>query len=146
MGTKSRNIARKNTVIILLMIVIWALIVYFSIELGKKYINNTINSIEIRSQQNQMKLVEENKQLNNKIDALNEEIKGLKLTISTLNSDINNFSNEVKTLESSINAINATVGNSSSVQLELGKKINVLDQRLSEMKKSLKMLLEAPSE
>ncbi len=146
MDKAKRNAIIKNIVIIILMIALWGLIVYFSIELGKKYIENKINDIEIRAQQDQMKLIEENKTLNERIDKLNTRITDLKDTIVNLNDDIDAFSSEVKVLEGSIESINAAVAGSASVQLELGKKINTLDKRLSEMKKSLKMLLEAPSE
>lgn len=130
--------------IIVVLISAWLFIVKYGIDTGKAYIDNALNRIEMRSLENHQSLTQENVKLNKEIDTLNADIEKLRGDIATLNEDILLFSLEVGSLKSSIDLIDTSVSSSVEIQADIGNRIDLLEQRLVELKNSLNMLLEGP--
>lgn len=151
---KHSDAAKKKKVIkgvltgffILILIAAWLFIVKYGIDLGKEYIDDALSSVEMRGLENHQRLVEQNAELNLDIETLNGDIEKLRSEITKLNDEILLFSLEVRSLKSSIDIIDSSVSNSVAIQAEIGTKIQNLDNGLQELKKSLNILLEAPSE
>ncbi len=133
-------------VIIVVLISAWLFIVKYGIDLGKEYIDDALSAVEMRGIESQQRLVEQNTELNKDIETLNGDIEKLRSEITALNDEILLFSLEVRSLKSSIDIIDTSVTNSVEIQAEFGSKIQDLDDGLQELRKSLNILLEAPSE
>jgi len=151
---KHSDKARKNKIlkrvlmgfVIVVLISAWLFIVKYGIDLGKEYIDEALSAVEMRGIESQQRLVEQNAELNKDIEALNDDIGKLRAEITDLNEEILLFSLEVRSLKSSIDIIDTSVTNSVQIQAEIGSKIQDLDNGLQELRKSLNILLEAPSE
>jgi peptidoglycan hydrolase CwlO-like protein len=107
----------KDFLSIFLFLVVWGGLVWGGFYIAKQYLDKSINNIQ---QTNAMNMQE----VNEKLDSLNLELQALKKEIS--NTD-------------------QTISSSGSIQVELNKKIMVLDQQLKNLEKSLKILKEAPN-
>lgn len=146
--------ARRNEILkkvlkgfgIVLLVLAWLLIVKYGIEYSKMYIDEALSDVEMKSDDNFQRLLEENIILNKDIEGLNEDIDKLRNEVATLNEEILLFSLEVRSLKSSIDIIDTSVTNSVEIQAEIGARIQELDERLQELRKSLNILLEAPNE
>ena len=134
--------------LVLFLIGLWLGIVYKGIEIGKAYMDEALLTIEMQNNINHQTAMIENERLyaeiSEDVEALNSEIILFKSDVNALNDAIGMFSTEVEALKSSIDFIDTSVANSIVVQGEIGSKIQSLDARLQELRRSLNILLEAP--
>lgn len=135
-----------NGFAIVILAIVWLLIVKYGFEYSKLYIDDALADIEMKSNENYLKLEQQNNMLNKDIDSLNDDIGMLRDEVATLNEEILLFTLEVRSLKSSIDIIDTSVSNSVQIQAEIGVRIQELDVRLEELRKSLNILLEAPNE
>jgi hypothetical protein len=133
---------------VLFLIGLWSGIIYKGVEIGKQYMDEAIFDIEMQNNLNHQEAMIENERLyaeiSEDVGTLNSEIVLFKSDVKGLNEAIDLFSLEVQSLKSSIDFIDSSVANSIVVQGEIGNKIQSLDTRLQELKRSLNILLEAP--
>lgn len=132
--------------VIITMIVVWLLIVKYGFEYSKMYMDDALEKIEMKSDENYQKLVQQNSIINKDIEGLNVDIESLRAEVAGLNEEILLFTLEVRSLKSSIDVIDTSVSNSVQIQAEIGARIQELDEKLEELKKSLDILSEAPNE
>ncbi|AKL93788.1 hypothetical protein CACET_c02720 [Clostridium aceticum] len=106
-----------TVLIIFFSISLWGFVVYYGYTYAKDYIDTTIRNVQ---QENAMN-----------IQQLSEEVHTLKQEIVNL----------IQSLEST----DSTLSDSASLQIRIDRRLEILDQNLKELEKSLKILKEAPS-
>lgn len=141
---RSRKKQVVNMIAIVFFILVWALVCYKGLTFGKQYLDNHIAALDAKNQSNYQMILLENASLNKKLEGLNHDMETFKGDVVSLNEAIEAFGVEVASLKSSIDFIDTSVGTSITVLNEMGNMIQALDNRLEELKTSLKILSEAP--
>lgn len=117
---QARRTGRKNTglkvVLFLLSLAVWCGMVYGGFYYSKQYLDQSILKIQ-------------------QTNAMN---------IQELNDRLINLAAEMQDLKKLLSNTDQTLSSSGSLQRDLNAKINMLDQQLQNLEKSLKILKEAP--
>jgi chromosome segregation ATPase len=113
---RKKTSSKLGFIYILLLLLIWAGLVYGGFYFTKQYLANAINNIQQTNAMNMQEVKE-------RLDSL---------------------TNEMIALKSELSSTDETLSSSSGIQEQLNKKIDLLDGQLKNLEKSLKILKEAP--
>lgn len=114
---KTRPVKWVGIVYFLLFLAFWGGLIFGGFYITKDYLDKSINNIQ---QTNAMNIQE----LKDRLDSL---------------------TNEMVVLKQALNSTDQNITSSGSIQVQLNKKIEVLDQQLKNLEKSLNILKEAPN-
>lgn len=127
-----------NGVVFLLLISIWAGVIYFGYNYVKAYIDIKLDTAIEKLDQVQDINSDNFEVVNTKVVALNNKIDDLKNSIEDLEDELDDIEDDLDTIDS-------LSEDDSNIKNELEKKLEILNNKLYELDKSLKILKEAPN-